>query len=214
MSETQAGQRKPVLIVVMGVCGTGKSTLGQAIAKEYGLPYVEGDELHPKANIDKMASGQPLNDADREPWLELIRTTAEHKIAEMRASGDLKDEHEVHGVVVTCSSLRKYYRDILRGKRKEVKKTDESVLPEHLEASSPEILPTIFVFLKGTREVLWERMSKRQGHYMKANMLDSQLQTLEDPEGEEGVITVSILDPTETQLQQVKEALKKTNLTA
>ncbi|ESK92021.1 thermoresistant gluconokinase [Moniliophthora roreri MCA 2997] len=213
MAGTQTGERKPVLIIAMGVSGTGKSTLGQAIAKDYGLAFIEGDELHPKANIDKMASGQPLNDVDREPWLELIRTTAEHKIAEMRSSKELRDEHEVHGVVVTCSSLKKYYRDILRGKRKEVKESDEAVLPAHLEPPSPEALPTIFVFLKGSREVLFERMSKRQGHYMKANMLDSQLQTLESPEDEEGVITVSIMDSTETQLQQVKEALKKTDLT-
>lgn len=148
-----------------------------------------------------MAAGHPLTDADREPWLELIRTTAEHKSVEKQ----IEDRSLVHGVVVGCSSLKKYYRDILRGKRKRV--TASIVEAGHLEPPPPETLPTYFVFIRGSRELLLDRMRKRQGHFMKASMLDSQLETLESPEGEEGVIVVDAADSTEEQVAKAKEKL-------
>jgi len=74
--------------------------------------------------------------------------------------------------------------------------------------ADPEALPTYFVFIRGTREVLLERVAARKGHYMKANMVDSQLDTLESPEGEEGVIVVDMTDPTETQVDKVLQAMK------
>ncbi|KAK0195034.1 hypothetical protein F5146DRAFT_269530 [Armillaria mellea] len=91
---------QPVIIIAMGVSGTGKSTLGSALAESLGLPFVDGDDLHPAANIAKMSSGQPLTDADREPWLALIRETGVEKVP----------------VVMACSALKRHYRDILRGK--------------------------------------------------------------------------------------------------
>ncbi|KZT71793.1 carbohydrate kinase [Daedalea quercina L-15889] len=219
------GHDKPVLIVVMGVAATGKTTLAKALCEKLQLPYIEGDELHPKANIEKMSNGQPLTDADREPWLALLRTTAEHIVAEEQQKGK-PQLHEAKGVyvpsstkhdappdaprqrmgaIMTCSALRKYYREILRGKVR-------PNLPEpmhELEPPPPEQLPTYFVFMKGERDMLLDRISKRQGHYMKSNMVDSQLATLESPEGEEGVISVTIEQSTEEQVKIVLDDLNK-----
>lgn len=174
-----------------------------------------------------MSAGHPLTDADREPWLALLRTTAEHLIAEQQKEGtpDPKPEMEhVHepvgtdtltssdaprrraGALVTCSALRKYYRDILRGElRPNLPKPLHTLEPP----VSPSTLPTYFVYIKGERDLLLDRVAKRQGHYMKANMVDSQLETLEDPEGEEGVIVVGMNDTTEEQLKKVLEELNQ-----
>ncbi|KAF9264184.1 carbohydrate kinase [Marasmius fiardii PR-910] len=205
--EPGASQRKPLLIIIiMGVSGTGKTTLATSLSKIYRLPYIEGDEMHPKANIDKMSAGIPLTDADREPWLELIRTRAVKIVEEQRSD---QQEKEFLGVIVTCSALKSYYRDMLRGHKKTTVKTEET---EGEEAPDPEDLPVVFLFLKGKKEMLLDRMTKRKNHYMKANMLNSQLETLEDPEGEENVIVLDIEDSTEDQLEQVKEGLSKLKL--
>lgn len=152
-----------------------------------------------------MAAGIPLDDADREPWLELIRTTAEHSILEQQAErGKDINSHTPRGVVVTCSALKKYYREILRGN---LKLATHTRIPEHLESARPEVLPTYFVFIDGKRDLLMDRMSKRAGHFMKATMLDSQLSTLESPVGETGVVVVSIEDSTEEQMRIVREGL-------
>ncbi|KAF4621426.1 hypothetical protein D9613_000199 [Agrocybe pediades] len=202
---TPAMDNHAVFIVVMGVSGTGKSTLGNALAKALDMPYVEGDDLHPKSNVEKMSSGIPLNDADREPWLELVRTTAEHKIVEQQTDARTK-ENKCHGVVITCSSLKKYYREILRG---EGKPAGKDKVPDHLEPAEPHIFPTYFVFIQGSRETLLDRMEKRPGHFMKAGMLDSQLNTLESPVGEGGVVVVSTEDPTEKQIESAEDQLVK-----
>src|SRR6266550_577876 len=168
--------------VRQGVSGTGKSTLGSALAQALDFPYVEGDEIHPKSNIAKMSSGIPLTDEDREPWLALIRATAEEKtirkrIGKGRGDGGLKP---VVGVVVTCSALKKHYRDILRGKEKPHLPPDTSLsaTSEPSPKSSSSLLPdlsTYFIFISGSRELLYGRLEKRPGHFMKASMLDSQL---------------------------------------
>lgn len=168
------------------------------------MPYVEGDDLHPKANVDKMSSGQPLTDADREPWLELIRTTAEHITVEERVENQAQIPA---GVVISSSALKKYYRDILRGRRKPASKGE--ALPTHLESAHPDVLPTFFVFIDGPRDILMDRMEKRPGHFMKASMLDSQLKTLESPVEEEGVVVVSLQDKTEDQVKAAVEGLSK-----
>ncbi|KAF9177668.1 hypothetical protein BGZ51_008468 [Haplosporangium sp. Z 767] len=170
-----------------GVSGSGKSTLGRALADSLAMPFIDGDDLHSEANVAKMAAGHPLTDADRNPWLELIRTTAEQQCLFE------EQKRQQLGVVVACSALKKYYRDILRGKKTS-------------NLQQQQLLPTYFVFLKGTRDVLLERMEKRHGHFMKTNMLDSQLETLESPEGEDGVV---VIDITDTPAEQVKKAREK-----
>ncbi|GGW47566.1 gluconokinase [Streptomyces lucensis JCM 4490] len=151
MAATVGGSR---VVIVMGVSGSGKSTVGTRLAERLGVPFLEGDDLHPVANRVKMASGQPLDDADRRPWLaaltEWIRRTA--------SSG--------HGGVAACSALRRAYRD-------EFRRTGANVW---------------FVYLALDREVAEERMARRTGHFMPAELLDSQYATL-DPlhAGEPGV---------------------------
>ncbi|KAI0786615.1 carbohydrate kinase [Abortiporus biennis] len=203
----------PILIIVMGVAGTGKSTLAEALNKELELSFIEGDNLHPQSNIDKMSAGQPLTDSDREPWLALIRTTAEHMIAEQESKflSQSEDDNSLskqlprkrrRGVLITCSALKKYYRDILRGTYA------PPGVPQHLEPSQPKSLPTYFVYIK-EESLLRERIAKREGHYMKPQMVDSQLAALESPEGEPGVVVVPLADSTEEQVRKALEQLRK-----
>lgn len=165
------------------------------------MPYVEGDDLHPATNVAKMSAGIPLTDADREPWLALIRATAERMTLDRRDRNRGRDEDATKaGVVISCSALKRYYRDILRGKRT-VRNVEGSWRQSELR--------TYFVFIEGPREVLLERMEKRPGHFMKASMLDSQLNTLESPVGEEDVVVVSLEDCTEEQVKKAMEGLRK-----
>ncbi len=94
----------PLAIVVMGVSGTGKTTVGEALAEQLGLPFAEGDEFHSEASRQKMASGRPLTDEDRWPWLERLRAWMDEQGRQNHA-----------GCVVACSALRRAYRDVLRG---------------------------------------------------------------------------------------------------
>lgn len=168
------------------------------------MPYVEGDDLHPRTNVEKMSRGVSLTDADREPWLELIRRTAEDKIAESHTSTKLG---EGNGVVITCSALKRCYRDILRGEITPA--SSKHTLAKNLEGGSRgATFPTYFVFINGSREVLKERMEKRKGHFFKASLLDSQLDTLESPEGEEGVAVVPLEASTDEQVRIAVEELK------
>lgn len=217
-----------VLLVVMGVSGTGKSTLGAALSNALRLPFIDGDDLHPQSNVDKMSRGDPLTDADRQPWLETIRRTAvssvlnqlgddngshaepdampetEKSLDERSMLGrggqpsPVRDEDQKPGIVIACSALKGSYRSVLRGE----------ILSEVEGWKHSGKLPTWFVYMKGSREVLMDRMMKRQGHFMKAEMLDSQLKTLESPENEKGVVTVLIEWSTEDQVREVVRALE------
>jgi gluconokinase len=145
--------------VVMGVSGCGKTSVGEAIARHLGVAFIEGDALHPQSNIAKMSQGIPLTDDDRFPWLDRIGEEIRTALTEGK------------GIVTSCSSLRKIYRDRLRafagGK-------------------------LTFVFLKGSEELLAGRLAARKGHFMPPSLLRSQFATLEDPSGEDGVLTVDI----------------------
>ena len=148
-----------------------------------------------------MSRGIPLTDADREPWLQLLRATAEHMVVEQRADPAFSRRE---GALITCSALRRYYRDILRGTWR------PKAGPEHLEPPAhPDVIPTYFVFIKGDKDLLMQRIEQRSGHFMKSNMLESQFRTLESPEGEEGVVVVSAEDDTEKQVQDAVDGLAK-----
>ena len=142
----------------MGVTGVGKSAVGAAVAERLGWDFVEGDDLHPPANVAKMASGRPLTDEDRAPWLERVRDQA----AERAATG--------RSTVITCSALRRDYRDVLR--------TGTG--------------PMFFVHLVGTEELLRHRLSGREHPFMPAALLRSQLTALEPLEPDEDGVTVDV----------------------
>jgi carbohydrate kinase (thermoresistant glucokinase family) len=146
------------IVVIMGVSGSGKTTVGAMLAGRLQWTYAEADDFHPPANIDKMAAGHPLNDEDRKPWLEAIGRW----IDERRAA------HEPG--VVSCSGLRRAYRDVLRDDRPEVR----------------------IVFLHGTRDVIGRRLVARHGHFMPAALLDSQFEALEEPAPDEHAVVVSV----------------------
>lgn len=153
-----AAEASTPVVVVMGVSGSGKTTVGPLLAGRLGWPYAEADDFHPEANVAKMAAGHPLDDEDRRPWLETIA----------RWIGERQQRGEPG--VVSCSALKRAYRDLLRDGRPGV----------HV------------VYLDGSRELIERRMVARHGHFMKAEMLASQFAALEPPGGDEEATTVSI----------------------
>jgi carbohydrate kinase (thermoresistant glucokinase family) len=163
----------PPVLLVMGVSGSGKTTVGKALAGALAWPFQEGDDLHPPANIAKMAAGQPLTDDDRAPWLAAIARWL--------------DGQAIRGEpgVITCSALKRAYRDTLRKDR-------------------PQLW---LVFLEGSRSVLAERLARRHGHFMPPSMLDSQLADLETPGEDEPVIDIDIEAPVEDQVSAVETVL-------
>lgn len=144
---------QPRLLIVMGVSGVGKTTIAEDLAQHFGWPFQEGDNLHPPENVAKMASGTPLTDEDRGPWLR-------------KCHAWLMD-HAQTGGILTCSALKRTYRDMLR-----------------------EGLPVVFVYLHAPQSVIQDRLVHRKGHYMPASLLKSQLDTLEPPGADEPVITI------------------------
>lgn len=148
----------PTHIVVMGVAGSGKTTIATLLAERLGVDYAEADRFHSAENIAKMSAGTPLTDADRAPWLAAIRDWLSAE-AEAGRPG-----------VVTCSALKRAYRDVLRDARGRV----------------------WFVHLTGSPEVLAERMTHRTGHFMPTSLLPSQLATLEPLADDEDGITIDV----------------------
>ena len=135
-----------MVVVLMGVAGSGKTTVGAMLAEALRCSFLEGDALHPPANIEKMSRGIPLNDADRAPWLTAIRARI------------LQAEQRGQCLVVACSALKQQYRDFLsRG------------------------AAIIWVYLKGSQELIAARLRHRSEHYMKPGMLPSQFADLEEP---------------------------------
>ena len=203
--------------------GSGKTTLGAALAKALSLPFIDADDLHSEANRVKMTRGEPLTDADRGPWLVCVRRAAVEAV-----------ECNGRGVVVACSALKASYRQVLRGERANLNSDGysrgdtcgEAIITAHNENSDrgqpvgeegKGVLEgrvgtdkgimagvslarqaprprTVFVHLVGARSVLMERMKSRESHFMKANMLDSQIEILEKPgsRGETGIVEIRI----------------------
>ncbi len=143
-------------LVVMGTAGAGKTLIGTTLAAALAVPCIEGDAFHPPANVAKMASGTPLTDEDRWGWLQ----TLADRLREARTAGS--------SVVLTCSALRRRYRDLLRS-------GDDSVR---------------FIFLAAPPALLQARVAARAGHFMPASLIDSQLATLEPPDADEQAWTI------------------------
>jgi carbohydrate kinase (thermoresistant glucokinase family) len=146
------------IVVVMGVSGSGKTTVAAMLAGALHCQFLEGDDLHPPSNVAKMHGGTPLTDADRWPWLRKIAA----EIDGWRSHGE--------SGVVTCSALKRTYRDILIGDRPDV----------------------TLVYLRGSRELIRQRMAARHEHFMPAALLDSQFATLEEPGPDERPVVVDI----------------------
>ena len=149
---------RPVIVVVMGVSGSGKTTVAALLAAALGCQFQDGDDLHPPENVEKMRSGTPLTDADRLPWLRKIA----EEIDGWRARGECG--------VLTCSALKRYYRDIIIGDRRDV----------------------VLVYLRGSRDLIHQRMAARHEHFMPIALLDSQFATLEEPTPDEHPIIVDV----------------------
>ncbi len=156
------------VIVVMGVSGSGKTTVGTRLADALGVEYTEGDDFHPPANVAKMAAGTPLDDADRAPWLDALAAAMAQR--------------SERGAVVTCSALKRAYRDRLR-------------------AAAPD---AFFLHLDVPRDELERRITNRRGHFLPLSLLDSQLATLEPLDADEKGITV---DATRTPQELVGEVV-------
>lgn len=163
-------------IILMGVSGSGKSTIGAAVAREIKAKFIDGDDLHPRANIQKMASGQPLNDEDRAPWLQRLNDAA-YSLNHKNESG-----------IIVCSALKRRYRDLLR------KDNDNMV----------------FIYLKGSFEVILARLQARSGHFMPTDLLKNQFDALEEPGvDEKDVICVDIDTDVEGVVGRCVAALKQ-----
>ncbi|MCK9792515.1 gluconokinase [Isoptericola sp. 4D.3] len=159
--DTDVTSIAPAHLVVMGVSGSGKTTIAGLLAERLGYDLAEADEFHPEANIAKMTAGTALTDEDRAPWLAAIRDWLGTETDAGRCA------------VVTCSALKRSYRDVLRAARGRVR----------------------FVHLHGSADLLAERMTHRSGHFMPPTLLPSQLATLEPLDDDEDGIVVDIADP-------------------
>lgn len=155
----------PLVLVLMGVSGCGKSTVAGVLAGRLGWPFEEGDARHPRANVDKMASGHPLTDEERWPWLDLVAEWIESRL-DAEQSG-----------IITCSALKRSYRDRLNRRGKGV----------------------TFVYLAGDKETIAARLSVRQGHFFPTTLLDSQFADLEEPTADEPSMRLEVgPDPSAT----------------
>ena len=165
---------KPAVIVVMGVASSGKTSLGERLAERLGWPFRDADSFHPPENVAKMSSGTPLTDEDRKPWLAAIAAW----IDELRTTGG--------NGIVTCSALKRAYREVIVGDRPDV----------------------TLVYLRGSRELIGERMAARQHHFMPPALLDSQFATLEEPGADEKPLVVQVEASKEAIVAQVLRELR------
>jgi gluconokinase len=163
-----------MIIVVMGVAGSGKTTVGTKLAKAMKCAFLEGDSLHPQENIDKMSHGTPLTDADRAPWLVAIHA----RILEASERGlDL---------VVGCSALKQQYRRLLA---KDV--------------------PITWVYLKGSPALIRARLKHRPSHFMKADMLASQFDALDEPDD---ALVVDVSAPPTVIVEHILSQFRRFNM--
>lgn len=165
------------LLVVMGVAGAGKTTVGSALAARLGLPYADADDFHPAANVAKMRAGVPLDDEDRRPWLAAVGSWLTGREA---------------GGVVSCSALRRSYRDVLRGRAPGAR----------------------FVHLDGPAEVVAQRVAARTDHFMPPSLVASQVALLEPLADDEDGVTVPLDWPVDSLVNHLVDTLRPTALGA
>jgi len=146
---------------IMGPSGSGKTTIAKELAARLGWPFEEGDALHPEANVAKMHAGVPLTDVDRQPWLEAVAAWIDGQRSKRQPG------------IITCSALKRSYRQLIIGDRPEVR----------------------LVYLRGSRTLIAERLAGRRGHFMPPSLLQSQLDTLEEPGTEENPLVVDVGPP-------------------
>ena len=160
--------------MVMGVSGSGKSTVGRQIAERLGLDFLEGDDFHPPENVARMAAGIALDDSDRVGWLNALASCLTQAHARER------------GLVLSCSALKRAYRDLLR-------------------SAAPGLQ---LVYLEGPFELLAERMAARPGHYMPASLLQSQYAALEPPTADESPLVFKVDQPAASIVDALALAIK------
>ena len=161
----------PNLMIVMGVSGSGKSTIAKALAKSLNHKYLDADDYHPSSNINKMSRGEALNDEDRWPWLKEF-------------GQEMTKQNQP--CVGACSSLKRSYRDCITTSAEQ---------------------PVLFIYLDGSKELLSNRLSQRENHFMPTVLLESQLNTLEIPEKSEYAITVDITGTPDEIVEKIKEKI-------
>jgi len=163
-----------MVYIVMGVSGCGKTTIGQRLAARLGLPFYDGDDFHPPANKQKMMQKQPLNDSDRQPWLESL---AAH-IIQWNAA-------DPGGAVLACSALKQHYRDTL--------------------SDSADDQGTTYIYLRGDKNTITQRLTQRSGHFFPAQLLESQFESLQEPAN---AITIDIDLPEQEALEAILQQLE------
>jgi len=165
----------PPVLVIMGVSGSGKTTIALDLASRLGWPYQEGDALHSAANVAKMHAGIPLDDDDRRPWLEAVSAWIDSQRAQHLPG------------IITCSALKRKYRVVIIGRR-----------------------PAVYlIYLRGSFELISRRLAGRRGHFMPADLLQSQFETLEEPGPDEHPVILDIGVPPE---QIANEIIQRLNL--
>lgn len=162
-------------IILMGVAGSGKTSTGQLLAKKLGWSFRDADSFHPPENIAKMSAGQPLNDNDRKPWLLAIAEYLDEEI------------HHGRSCVVTCSALKRRYREAIAGSRRDIQ----------------------IVHLAGDFDLIAARMAARKNHFMPTSLLKSQFEALEQPEMDENVWTVSVAPSKEGVVDEILRRLPR-----
>ncbi|XP_042194097.1 probable gluconokinase isoform X1 [Callorhinchus milii] len=168
-----------MLVVIMGVSGSGKTAVGSCLADKLGWELYDADDYHPKENKEKMIKGIPLNDEDRLPWLCILR--------------DILVREKLLGknMILACSALKRMYRRVLTGEQSAATDTETSQNQEYAAPASSknEIL---FVYLHGSMELISKRLESREGHFMSPSLLQSQFDTLEPPDKTENFMSISV----------------------
>jgi carbohydrate kinase (thermoresistant glucokinase family) len=161
LDSPRAHRGNPPILVIMGVTGTGKTTIAHELAARLGWRFQEGDALHPAANVAKMHAGIPLSDADREPWLARVAAWIDRQRAKRQPG------------IITCSALKRAYRQVIVGDRPEVR----------------------LVYLRGGHDLIAAHLAERHGHFMPPQLLQSQIDTLEEPQPNEDPLTIDLGPP-------------------